>query len=499
MTALEKHILIEKYQEHRILLELGKVIVSEMDMDALFEVVASQTRQFMNTEGCSVFMMDRVKKRLWTRVSTDLKKNEIRMPADQGIAGWVAQHQEPLLINDAYADPRFYREVDRRTGFKTRNILCLPLINRHRECIGTLQVFNKRSGDFTSEDGRRLESVSHYVTIALENAKLYEDLKVLDKAKERVIDHLSHELKTPLAIIRSVLKQLERALDGKQTLRFQKTLKRGDRQVDRLLDLQNKIDDILNQRPEVEQQRIIHIIENAADLVDEFSELDHASHRKILVLISERLRTLFHVEAIQREQINLAPFLRDAAQEARAAMGERTLFIDEDLDEALSLQVDRRILHLVVSGLLKNAIENTPDEGRIIIRLEDREDEARISVTDGGVGITDTNRDLIFGGFFHTVDTELYSSKRPYAFNAGGAGADLLRMKVFSERLGFSIDFETKRCPHLPMDGDLCPGRISECPAVTHPDACLTSGGSSFYVDFPYKAFAREKEETHPA
>ncbi|MDZ7696367.1 MAG: GAF domain-containing sensor histidine kinase [Deltaproteobacteria bacterium] len=476
----------EELKEYRVLLELGKVIVSEMDLEALFDVVVNRTRVFMDTEGCSVFMLDRVNNQLWSRVSTDLKKNEIRFPADQGIAGWVTQHQEPLLINDAYADPRFYREVDRITDVKTRNILCLPLINRQRACIGTLQVFNKRSGDFTHEDERRIESISHYVTIALENATLYEELKVLNKARERVINHLSHELKTPLAVIRGVLGKIERELEEKQALRLQGTLKRGDRQVERLLDLQNKIDDILNQRPEVEQERILNIIESAADLVDDFKDLGRADQREILGLIAERLRTLFQVEEVQSEHIELAPFLRNAIQDARSAMGRRILTIEEDLDETLSIQMDRRILHLVVSGLLKNAIENTPDEGRIEIHAEDREDRVRIGVTDSGVGITEMNRDLIFGGFFHTVDTEFYSSKRSYAFNAGGAGADLLRMRVLAERFGFSIGFETRRCPHIPTDADLCPGRISQCPAVGHPDDCLTTGGSSFYVDFPH-------------
>ncbi len=430
-------------------------------------------------------MLDRVNKQLWARISTYLKKNEIRFPADQGIAGWVAQHQEPLLINDAYADPRFYREVDRTTGFKTRNILCLPLINRRQECIGTLQVFNKRFGDFTPDDERRHGYVSHDLTIDLENATLYEELKALNKARERVINHLSHELKTPLAVMRGVLGQIAKELGADQVLRFERTLKRGNRQIERLLDLQSKLDDILNQRPEMEQERILNIIESAAELVDDFRDLGRADQREILGLIAERLRTLFQVEEVQSEQMALAPFLRNAIQDARSAMGRRILTIEEDLDEALSIQMDRRILHLLVSGLLKNAIENTPDEGRIEIHAEDREDRVRIGVTDSGVGITEMNRDLIFGGFFHTVDTELYSSKRPYAFNAGGAGADLLRMKVLSERLGFSIGFETRRCPHIPTDGDLCPGQISQCPAVEHPNECLTTGGSSFYVDFP--------------
>jgi len=472
-------------EQHQMLLELGKLIVSEMDMDTLFEVVVNQTRTFMGTEECSVFMFDKEKNQLWSRVSTDFKKNEIRFPADQGIAGWVFQHQEPLLIDDAYADPRFYREVDRKTGLKTRNILCLPLIDRYRECIGTLQLINKVSGDFTEDDEKQLDAISHYVTIGLENAKLYDDLKVLDKAKERVINHLSHELKTPLAIISGVLARLERQLEEAQDSGFDKTLKRGRRQLQRLMDLQAKIDDILGQKSVIEQQRILNIIENTADLVEEFKGQSPGKQAEILGFVADRLDHLFEVDEIRPEWIPLAPFLRDILQRARSAMGPRELEIEGHFDEDLKIRMDRQVLDKVASGLLKNAIEATPDEGRIEFRAEKGENRVQIRVQDHGVGITSVNRDLIFGGFFHTMDTALYSSKRPYEFNAGGAGADLLRIKVFSERFGFSVDFETRRCSHIPTDTDVCPGRISKCPFATEREICLTTGGSTFYVDFP--------------
>jgi hypothetical protein len=113
-----------------------------------------------------------------------------------------------------------------------------------------------------------------------------------------------------------------------------------------------------------------------------------------------------------------------------------------------------------------------------------------LEVRDYGVGVTAVNSPLIFGGFFHTQDTDLYSSKRPYQFNAGGAGADLLRIKVFSERFGFTVDFQSTRCPFIPEDTDLCPGRISNCSFVSDRQGCLTTGGSSFSVQFPLDTFA---------
>jgi signal transduction histidine kinase len=485
-VSLEKlNALQKQLQQHHMLLELGRVIVSEMDMDVLFNVIMDRTRRFMDTEKCSVFIFDKKKNELWSRVSTDLEANEIRFSAHTGIAGWVFQHQKPLIINDAYSDPRFYPGVDRKTHFKTRNILCLPLINRKGTCIGTLQVINKISGDFTSDDEELLLSVSHYITIALENARLYDDLKVLDKAKERVINHLSHELKTPLAVLSAAFKRLYQLLDSDAHPNADKTFLRGKRQIQRLMDLEIKIGDILNQRPVAEQRRILNIIENAADLVDAFNDPSDPQKKEALDLIAERLDTLFAITDIQRESISPAPFLENLLQEARSSMGTRSIDILFRCDDAVQLTMDRQVLTKVISGILKNAVENTPDEGVIEMDAETLDKGIQITIRDYGVGITKTNRGLIFGGFFHTQDTDMYSSKRPYQFNAGGAGADLLRIKAFSERMDFSVRFETTRCPYIPTDTDMCPGRISNCKFIQNRDGCLKTGGSTFYMLFP--------------
>ena len=136
------------------------------------------------------------------------------------------------MINDAYSDPRFYSKVDEKTGFVTRNILCIPLINRKKTCIGTLQVLNKKSGDFRADDIGLLNAASHFIAIALENAMLYEQMDLMLKAKERAINHLSHELKTPLAIISGVLETVRRKIGRRMFKRSgpdpqQRTSKRG--------------------------------------------------------------------------------------------------------------------------------------------------------------------------------------------------------------------------------------------------------------------------------
>ena len=84
-----------------------------------------------------------------------------------------------------------------------------------------------------------------------------------------------------------------------------------------------------------------------------------------------------------------------------------------------------------------------------------------------------------------TQHTEWYASKNHYDFNAGGVGLDLLRIKMFSERYDFSVTFESTRCKYIPLDTDLCPGKISECKHINSRSGCLESGGSVFRVTFP--------------
>jgi len=133
---------------------------------------------------------------------------------------------------------------------------------------------------------------------------------------------------------------------------------------------------------------------------------------------------------------------------------------------------------------LKNAVENTPDEGTIRILSERKDDRILLKVQDFGIGITEENQKSIFDGLFHTQETDLYTSRKPYDFNAGGKGLDLLKMKVYGKGFGFDLSVESRRCVHLPADRDVCPGRISACPSCKTSGECLSSGETTFCVSF---------------
>lgn len=315
--------------------------------------------------------------------------------------------------------------------------------------------------------------------------------KALEKARERIINHLSHELGTPLSIIEGLFARISMALEKGETRKIKDWIERGVRSVKRLKDLKTKIDDILNGRSAREKEKILYVIESALSLLDELKD-GHLKERSedVRRSIVNRLESVYRIEDAGRESILLEVFLDEICDEAILAMSTRQLEIIREFEEGIQLEMDKKVLKKVCEGFLRNAIENTPDEGKIQVVAKSEDGMVKIDVQDSGVGITTENQNMIFGGFFHTQDTGHYATRKPYFFNAGGSGSDLLRTKVFSERFGFEVEYSSTRCRHLPSDKDECPGRISSCPFAKTRDECFSSGGSTFSLHFPLKTFS---------
>jgi signal transduction histidine kinase len=200
-----------------------------------------------------------------------------------------------------------------------------------------------------------------------------------------------------------------------------------------------------------------------------------------------RLAELDSPASFSPKTIRLYTFTEQILENIKKQAHHREIQIQLDGENDLTLQMDPKILEDILVGLLKNAIENTPDEGMIRVVLEHRAQWLQLKVMDFGSGITKENQRRLFEGLFHTLDTELYTSKKPYDFGAGGKGLDLLRLKAYGQRFGFDVSVGSQRCIYLPTDHDLCPGRISECPHGRVREDCLNSGGSTFCLTFTTK------------
>lgn len=154
------------------LVRVSTLINSITDYDAMLEAVLEVARDVLQAEAASLFFPTEQGLELviaMTREGVD--RPGLKVPEGQGVAGWVWQQQVPVLIPDAYADPRFYREGDRRTGFRTRSILCSPLVHEGRS-IAVLQVLNPIEKEaFDSADLEAMVGYSSLIATALEKIR----------------------------------------------------------------------------------------------------------------------------------------------------------------------------------------------------------------------------------------------------------------------------------------------------------------------------------------
>jgi HD-GYP domain-containing protein (c-di-GMP phosphodiesterase class II) len=166
-----------KIVTHRmdLLLEVGQAINSVLDVDKLLSLIAEKTAELLDSDRCSIFVVDADKDIIWTQAATGTGRIEISRTT--GIAGAVATSGAIINVPDAYADPRFNKDIDRQTGYQTRNILAGPMFNQEREIIGVFQLINSNRGKFTRPDERILKALSGFAGNALEKSLLYEELK----------------------------------------------------------------------------------------------------------------------------------------------------------------------------------------------------------------------------------------------------------------------------------------------------------------------------------
>ena len=160
-------------------------------MGPLLQKIMDAVTRMLNSERSTLFLNDEKTGELYTEVGQGLGASRIRFPNDVGIAGTVFTTRQSVNIPYAYADLRFNPEFDRQTDFFTRSILCVPLINKDGKTLGATQILNKRGGPFTDEDEARLRAFTAQISIALENAKLFEDVQNTKNYNESVLESMS--------------------------------------------------------------------------------------------------------------------------------------------------------------------------------------------------------------------------------------------------------------------------------------------------------------------
>jgi signal transduction histidine kinase len=387
------------------LMKVGAAISSELDLDALLRTISQTTSHLLGAERSTVFLVDRARNELWSRVAEGLDRQEIRIPLAAGIAGTVASSGAPIRISDAYTDPRFNPDVDKRTGYRTRNILCAPMRNARGQVIGVFQVLNKRGGDFSALDEQLLASLSSQAAVAVENAQLYDEvqraytqLQTLDRMKSDFLNSISHELRTPLAPILGYSDILLSGSMGPLPPNCVRAV----------------------QAISTSAKRLLSLVEGL--LV--FVRLDEGEM------------------ALNREPVDLSPLVALVTEPFQAKAVERKLSLANEVAGGVPpVMADRQELIMALTHLVDNATKFTLAGGRVTVRArpvaaEDGSMLVEIAVQDTGIGIPAELHAKIFERFYQ-VDS---SPTRQF----GGVGIGLAAVKQIVEAHGSRVLVESE-------------------------------------------------------
>lgn len=429
-------------RELKTILRFGALVNSSLNIETVLDHAMQWAEEFMDAMASTVYELDEATGELFVRLARGEKKEPvrgIRLRVGEGIAGHVVETGEPVMIQDASKDPRFSDRFDRMTGFRTRSMICVPLVVRGRP-VGALQVINKRSGEaFTPTDLELLTAASQQIAVALENAKLYRRLQrkfrlteqELLETQERLIrserlsamGHLvqgvAHEIRNPVMTIGGFARRLK-SRPNDEGLR--------SRYADIILEETARLETLVQQ-------------------VHAFSEVQEAS------LAPNRIEAVFQ---------EIAPKIEAMAREFQAEVRFR---VEDDLPP---VEMDCSQISRAVLNVARNGLEAMRDGGTLDVHIFGKEHNLFICISDTGRGIPEDQLRSVYDPFV--------TSKT----RGGGLGLTMAHQIVMNHHGGIHIETKegagtsvTIRIPFPPSSPGA--GATEPVPAAEDPQ---TVGGS---------------------
>jgi PAS domain S-box-containing protein len=490
-VTMEKRINRDRSAMNRI----SQALPQYPELHNLLHYVSMEIKELLGTEGANVILLDETQKEFYflsavhDDPSTQERIKKIRFPVDELLAGQVIKTGKPVMLASVPDNQTLHQNRDAKIGYKVKNVLIVPLRIKER-IIGVITADNKRQGEFDKTDLEILNTIASTVALSTENAgvseelrKANEELKSLNAAKDKMISHLSHELKTPVAILLSSFKILSKKLNLLPEKNWEQTLERIKRNLDRIIGIEDEVYDILEKKSFIHKNIFSLIFDQCEDTIEALIA-EEIGEKGVICKVRKKLDDIFSSRDLVIKQVYLNLFVQDRFEKLGPLFAHRNVETSVRLKSSTPIEMPLDPLEKIVDGLIRNAIENTPDGRKIDIIVHDKGKGVELIVQDQGFGLTQEAQKRIFEGFFTPQATMNYSSKRPYDFGAGGKGADLLRMKIFSERYNFKIKMTSRRCERLPNDSDICPGSIEKCREKKGPQ-CNGSTLVSIFFPFP--------------
>ncbi|OQY24307.1 MAG: hypothetical protein B6I34_03700 [Anaerolineaceae bacterium 4572_32.1] len=361
LTSLENQINeLEKAQREQIarlerIIEISRVLNSRLELQPLLQDIIRAASELTSTEVSSVLLLDSKSGDLFFEAATGIKKYEVERIAvpKESIAGWIVEHNEPVVINDVSQDTRWSQKVDEESGFVTRSIMGVPLFVKDR-VIGALEVLNKRNEKpFTEDELNLLSTLASQAAVAIEKARLFQQ-------SDQIAD-VVHELRTPLTSIVGYSKLLlTTQLDEKTTKQFVEVINR-------------------------EAMRL-------GGMVNDFLDLAR--------LESGRARLTY-------VPVDMKKVIEETVAVIRPQAEERGLELLVDVPPTLPpITGDEKRMQQVMLNLASNAVKYNREGGSIRIVAEASEESLKIAVKDTGRGVRPEDMDKLFDKFRRIEESE---------------------------------------------------------------------------------------------
>ncbi len=343
------------------LLELSRQLTSTLEIDRLLEQIVVAAAELSSSEAASILLLDKKTGVLRFEAAIDptgFSLDSLEVPLDSSLAGWVVTHGEPLVIEDAQSDPRFFSKVDEAIKFVTRNLVAVPMYARDR-VIGCLESLNKAdAGSFDEEDVTTLRTLAAQAAVAIENARLFQ--------QSDLISEMVHELRTPLAAI--------------------------------------KASGHILMRPEVGADRRAEVINTILQETDRLTRMT-TDFLDLARLESGRAR-------LDHRPVDLTPILTTALQTVTHQANERQISLQLNISPLQLPEIvgDSEKLRQVILNLLTNAIKYNREGGEVTVSAIHQGASLEIAVSDTGLGIAPENLPHMFEKFYRVADTEGYTT-----------------------------------------------------------------------------------------
>lgn len=343
---------------YKRIIDISNQLSSTYDQGTLLKRIVAAAKELINTEAASILLLDEGTNQLRFAIASNIKSSEMEeivVPLEGSIAGWIVTHGEPRVIEDLSSENTHFRGVDKKIGFQSRNMLGVPM-RSHKRVIGVMQAMNKLNGRrFTDNDIITLRTLASQAAIAIENARMFQ--------QNDFIAEMVHELRTPLMALKASTSLLNRA---------------G-------LPDERRADIVATMRSETERLIV---------LTDDFLNVARLESGRVQLSVS-----MFVMGDLIRECVDVV---------AQQAEQKNVQFVIDD--SALLAEADRGKVKQVLLNLLTNAIKYNRPDGQIYLYTEaiqeSENDFILIAVRDTGYGIPREHQKNMFQKFFRVPTTE---------------------------------------------------------------------------------------------